>query len=146
MALMSITRSLLQLLSYCGIITLNQDVYQYLKWPHTSLLLLLQHHCALKGNIHINAFCGFWCTVLFVLNYLSFNILHTLDRTAHRNLFRSVCSHNFTFKISYNLVENYIGKTPESPSFFRLIIWLYYFCWSPLYSNIYEIILSNLQQ
>ncbi|XP_057210638.1 uncharacterized aarF domain-containing protein kinase 5 isoform X3 [Triplophysa rosa] len=31
MALMSITRSLLQLLSYCGIITLNQDVYQYLK-------------------------------------------------------------------------------------------------------------------
>lgn len=31
MALMSISRALLQLLSYCGIITLDQDVYQYLK-------------------------------------------------------------------------------------------------------------------
>uniref|UniRef100_A0A8C1HTP5 AarF domain containing kinase 5 n=1 Tax=Cyprinus carpio carpio TaxID=630221 RepID=A0A8C1HTP5_CYPCA len=31
MALMSLTRSLLKLLSYCSLITLDQDVYQYLK-------------------------------------------------------------------------------------------------------------------
>ncbi|KAK2887248.1 hypothetical protein Q8A67_015476 [Cirrhinus molitorella] len=31
MALMSVTRSLLKLLSYCNLITLDQDVYQYLK-------------------------------------------------------------------------------------------------------------------
>ncbi|XP_051519159.1 uncharacterized aarF domain-containing protein kinase 5 isoform X3 [Myxocyprinus asiaticus] len=31
MALTSVTRCLLQLLSYCGVITLDQDVYQYLK-------------------------------------------------------------------------------------------------------------------